>query len=104
MKKLMLLGFALCLSSLANAAIVTITAVPTGWRMANYMGDGALLVRNTGSTCATGKITMPTNNEAQRNRFWALILAAKATSSTVVIEYDDSTTLCTIVSFSMKES
>ncbi|WP_410209744.1 hypothetical protein [Aquirhabdus sp.] len=101
LKKIFIVGLAYAMSPFANAAIVSMEAVPTAWRLQQYTG-GDLVAWFTPATCASGQIKMPAG-EAQRNRFWALILTAKATSNKVVIEYDNAAS-CTITSFSMKES
>ncbi|AXI01471.1 hypothetical protein [Aquirhabdus parva] len=100
MKKLILIC-ALAMSSWAVAAPASILTVPSGWRLQNYTGGALVVWYTTASTCTTGKLTLPAGNESQRNRFWALVLAAKTASRKVLVEYDDST--CVISSFGLLE-
>jgi len=90
----------LCLGfSQAQAAAVQISAVPTGWRLENYPGD-YVAVWFTPSPCASGQLSFPsTTSSADKNRFWALVLAAKLSQKPIFVFYDDQTPNCTIYSF-----
>lgn len=96
-----ILSFGLFAGSVAFADN-NIEAVPTGWRLQDY-GDGGVSAYYTGSTCPSGRITLPASALADtKNRFWTLVLSAKVTGKVVGIYYDPST--CNITSFYMKES
>ncbi|AXI01490.1 hypothetical protein [Aquirhabdus parva] len=101
MKKLLFITlFTFC--SFANAAVVSLSAVPTGWRLQNYTAGNVVVWYTAAATpCVNGQLMMPANSESERNRFWALILAAKVANRSVYVEYDDTT--CKIISFAMKE-
>ena len=95
----LLLGMSLS----ANAALQVISAVPTNWRLQNYSGSVAA-VYFTGSPCTSGALTFSTGStQADANRFWSLILAAKLSNHSVFVYYDDSSApgLCQINSFGM---
>lgn len=97
MKKTLIL-FCLFMPFLAFGSTKSMTKVPTGWKMENYFGD-SLVVFFSGSTCKNGRLTFPSHATVHdKNRFWSLILSAKATKSKVFVIYKDDA-LCTLVSF-----
>lgn len=88
-----------------QANLVMVSGVPTPWRLQNYVPDSVALYY-TPSTCSYGSLSFPNNSTlADRNRFWALILAAKLASKSVYIYYDDSNSpgACYISSFGMDD-
>src|SRR5438876_165256 len=101
MKKLFLALVCVGCFSQAQAASVQLSAVPTNWRLENYPGDG-VYVWFTPSSCANGMLSLPsTTTSADRNRFWALVLAAKLSQKPIFVFYDGQSPTCTIVSFGM---
>jgi hypothetical protein len=82
----------------ANAAEAVITAIPTAWRLQQYVGSVAT-VWFTGSSCNNGNLSLGAATEAEKNRFWSLVLAAKLSNHSVFVYYE--TTNCTVTSFGM---
>ena len=84
-----------------NAAEAMLTAVPTAWRLQQYINSGgtAETVWYTGSPCGSGNLSLGTATEAEKNRFWALVMAAKLSNHSIFVFYE--TTNCTITSFGM---
>ena len=98
MKKFLLIMVLLSISQTVFAANKFMTNVPTNWKMENYFGD-RLIVFFSGSSCESGKLSFPSNaTVSDKNRFWSLILSAKATKSKVFVIYKDDPN-CTLVSF-----
>ncbi|WP_065187575.1 hypothetical protein [Shewanella woodyi] len=80
------------------AANKNMSVVPSGWKLENYFGD-SLVVFFSGSSCTNGRLSFPSNATVDdKNRFWSLILSAKATNSKVFVIYQDNSN-CTLVSF-----
>jgi len=102
MKRILIFLFALMPPS-AHAVDTFISAVPTTWRITDYPATNAVEAFFTGSNCANGRVTLPaTATVADKNRFFALILAAKISQKTVFIVYDNSNPNCRISSFGME--
>jgi hypothetical protein len=86
---------ALPASALAN----NIEAVPTGWRMENYIASQTVVLWFTGaSECTMGKLAADMSQD-DYNRLWSLVMTAKATGKPVGIYYNASGGVCTIGSF-----
>lgn len=86
---------ALPASALANS----IEAVPTGWRLENYIASQSVVLWFTGaSDCTMGKLTAVMSQD-DYNRLWSLVITAKATGKPVGIFYNASDGVCTIGSF-----
>lgn len=80
-----------------------VEAVPTGWRVQDYL-DGGVSVFHTSSTCDQGSLVMPSSAPADsKNRLWALLVSAKMASKPVGIYYQVSGGACIITSFYLKE-
>lgn len=91
-----------CTAGTAGAAISSINAVPTAWRLENYMGNN-VVVWGAGAPECTGNISFDSNATTDdRNRFWATIMTGKAAAKKVFIYYDTAT--CKIVSFGLLEN
>jgi len=86
----------------ASAAETYISAVPTSWRLQNYIPDTPRLYFS-GSDCGPySMLAMPTNaTKADRDRLYNTIMAAKLTKKPVFIYYESTT--CTINSFGLLE-
>lgn len=86
----------------ANAAEVYLSAVPTAWRLQNYIPDTVALFL-TGSGCGpVGFLYMPSNaTKTDRDRLYNTIMAAKLAKKPVFIFYDSTT--CVISSFGLSE-
>ena len=104
--KTFVLSVALCIatSGVANATNVGIAAVPTGWRLQNYVGLGIALWGAPAPECVapgnTSKLGFASGTAANDiNQFWAIMTAAIVAQHEVYVEYDNST--CTITSFGM---
>jgi hypothetical protein len=95
-----------CLAAFAGpsfAADVMVEAVPTNWRMEDYLG-GAIDIWYSGSSCANGHMVLSAATPADvRSRFWSLVLTAKATGKYIGVFYDDTSSSCLITHFYSKE-
>ncbi len=94
-------AFAIGLSAFSGAAMANgIEAVPTGWRLENYVSSHSVVLWFTGAPdCTNGQMTGAGMSQDDYNRLWSTILTAKATSQKVGIYYNASGGNCTIVSF-----
>lgn len=101
MKRIVLALVLLLAAPLATAAPVFFSEVPTNWRLENYPGGSDVGAWFTPSSCGFGRISFPnTAKESDKNRFWALVMAAKLTQKSIFVIYDNATAPnCTIVSF-----
>ena len=103
-KRLSALTLALMAVSVGNQAfaqtLILIEASPAAWRLQYTIGGPAGLFY-TGSECANGNLSFPsTAVQEDYDKLWALILAAKATGTTVFVYYSYSATAgCIISSF-----
>lgn len=87
----------------AQAAALYLSAVPTTWRLENYVVGGVVLWY-TGSSCANGKLSLPANAvKADHDRLYATISLSKVTSKKSFVMYTTDGTSCLIVSFGMLE-
>lgn len=86
----------------ASAAEAYISAIPTSWRLQNYIPDTPTLFFS-GSNCGpSGILAMPANaTKADRDRLYNTIMAAKLAKKPVFIFYESTT--CTINSFGLLE-
>jgi hypothetical protein len=76
-----------------------IEAVPTGWRLQNYVSN-VVNIYFTGSACTSGALSLPANATSDdKNRLWSTILTAKATGRAVGIFYETVSGNCNITSF-----
>jgi hypothetical protein len=99
MKKAIVAITALLTIQSAFAGTKSMAATPDGWKLENYFGD-QLIVYFSGSSCTHGLLSFPEHATVDdKNRFWSLILSAKATNSEVLVIYEDNSN-CTLVSFS----
>jgi hypothetical protein len=74
----------------------------TSWKLENYMADG-VAIWNTPSSCTSGGITFPANmTVADKNRFYATLIAAKTSNATMFIYYDEAPGMCMLVSFGLQ--
>jgi hypothetical protein len=95
---------AISTTALAQAVEKTVTAVPNGWRLQNYVPDTVTLWHTT-SECTNGNLSLPaTATKADRDRLFAVVMAGKAASKPVFVYYTVNGTSCTINSFGMIES
>ncbi len=88
-----------------SAAIQGIVAVPTSWRVENYVSGEDVVLWYTPSVCSTGKLTLPAgSSQALRNRFLATMIAAKTAARKVIVYYDDSAapSTCVVASFGLE--
>jgi len=72
------------------------------WRLENY-ADGRVIVWNAPVPCGTGRLDFGSDVSLPvQDRFWALILTAKATHRSVGVYYDVTSNGCTVRSFYME--
>ena len=72
------------------------------WKLENYMADG-VAIWNTPSSCNNGAISFPSNmTAADKNRFYATLIAAKTSNATMFIYYDENPGICMLVSFGLQ--
>ena len=87
----------------ASGAEAQIVAVPTAWRLQNYISDSVVVWYTGAPGCSSGGLHMPASaSQADRERFWSLIMTAKAAGKTVFVYYE--TTNCNIASFGYLEN
>ena len=94
---------ALLISTLLTAspalADTNIEAVPTGWRMQNYVPND-LVVYYTPATCLGGQLSFaPSATTEDKNRFFSLVLTAQATGRKIGVFYETVSGACQITSF-----
>jgi hypothetical protein len=88
----------------AAFADTEIQAVPTNWRLQNYIGGSGVVAWFTGSTCTNGALNFPSSATADdKNRFFSLILSAKISSKTVGVYYETVSGNCQITSFFIQQ-
>jgi hypothetical protein len=77
----------------------SIEAIPTGWRLQNYISN-TIQIAFTGSICINGSLNFSASATSEdKNRFWSLILTAKATGKAVGVFYETVSWNCNITSF-----
>lgn len=80
-----------------------IEAVPTAWRLQDYM-NGALTTWYTGSSCASGQLILDVNAPADsKNRYWSLVMSAKMANKPIGVYYTVVNGGCYITNFYLKE-
>lgn len=91
----------------ADAAELSIQAVPTAWRLQNYHdgGNGRIVIWYTGaSTCTPSTaqgLSLPVAATAtEKSRLWNTIAMAKSQFMKVIVFYDSAT--CVISSFALE--
>lgn len=80
---------------------VSISAVPTSWRLQEYIPDN-LAIWFSGSSCVNGQLLLPSTASSEtKKRLWATILAAKNSGHKVFVYYsvDSTTGACLIQSY-----
>lgn len=78
-----------------------IEAVPSNWRLQNYLNESKVVTWFTGSPCSNGQLLFsPNTSEETLNRYWSLVLTAKAASKIIGVYYDPMN--CQITSFYAK--
>lgn len=99
--RFLLLFTCACVATQASAAMAYITAVPTAWRLQNYV-PASTVIWFAGTPCSNGMLTLPgTATVDDHSRLYATILSAKATGKAVFIFYDDASSSCQISSFGL---
>lgn len=99
MKKLIAGNLILWVSSASMAE--SMYAVPTAWRLENYIGDG-VVAWYTGSTCTNGKLGFGDGASLDdKNRFWSVVMAGKTSGKRVFVYYNEESSNCDIVSFGL---
>jgi len=82
-----------------SQGLIYLSAVPTAWRLQNYIPN-AVVLYYTGSNCAQGILELsPSAVDADKNRLYATIMAAKASQLSVYVYYTQTATQCVIQSF-----
>ena len=95
----------LLLSNAVGATQQALVAVPTAWRLQEYIPDN-VVVWYTGHPYSCGGaasgLSLPIDvSQATRNRFWATVAQAKATAKPLFVTYEDTT--CIISSFGLQQ-
>lgn len=83
----------LCVSAVSSQAVADnyFEAIPTGWRLQNYIGS-TIVAAYTPSNCSNGTLNFSASaTQDDKNRFWTLIMSAKLSAKTVGIFYETST-------------
>jgi hypothetical protein len=102
-KRLAILLLILIFSKLALAQTGSIIAIPSTWRLENYVSDNVVLWY-TGSTCANGLMKLPVSaSKADRDRLWVTVSLGKSSDKKVFIIYYPQSTTCEIISFGLME-
>jgi hypothetical protein len=79
-------------------------AVPTNWRLENYVSSHSVKLWFTGAPgCNDGAIEGASLSQDDFGRLWSLILSAKAMNKKVGLFYNASGGVCTINSFFMDQ-
>jgi hypothetical protein len=87
----------------ASAQQGIVEAVPSGWRLQNYVPNNIVLWF-TGSPCFQGVLTLrSTATEKDRDRLYAMIMTAKTAGKRVVVYFTREGESCWIDSFVYKE-
>ncbi|KRA63874.1 hypothetical protein ASD79_21520 [Caulobacter sp. Root655] len=74
-------------------------AVPTGWKMQNYVPNN-LITYYTGTACYAGQISFgPNATNEDKNRFYSLVLTAQTTGKKIGVFYETVSGSCQISSF-----
>ena len=82
-------------------SLIYLSAVPTAWRLQNYIPNNIVLYY-TGSNCGQGILELaPNATDADKNRLYATIAAAKASQLSVYVYYTQTGTQCLIQSFGL---
>jgi hypothetical protein len=82
----------------------SLVAVPTAWRLENYVTD-AVVIWSSGSSCAGGQLIFPANaSNADRNRLWSVVSIGKVANKKVFVYYIPvNASTCHIYSFGLLE-
>jgi hypothetical protein len=97
------LVFGLVVSPAAYAD-TEIYALPTGWRLQNYVSASGLVAWFSGSTCTNGLLSFsPAATTEDRNRFYSLIVSAKISGKAVGVFYETTSGSCQITSFYLQQ-
>lgn len=84
------------------ADVVQITAIPSGWKLENYVGNNNVVAWYAGSTCTSGLVQFPNNATSEdKNRFWSVVMAGKLSGKEIFVRYDNATSNCEIQSFGL---
>ena len=81
-----------------------VDAVPTAWRLQDYLG-GAIHIWFTGSSCSNGNLTLLASvPEGVKDRLWSTVMSGKLARHPVIIYYRVEGGGCIIDNFSLKET
>lgn len=91
-----LVGLVVLLIGATPAMADNIFDYPINWRLQNYVSDNRVVVFFTGvQNCPSGELSLSNATDAQKDRFWSIVMTAKITNKRVGIFY----TGCVIDSF-----
>lgn len=86
-----------------QASAQSVEAVPTNWRIQDYL-NGSTEVYFTGSSCPAGALTLPASTpEASKDRFWSVVMTGKAAKLPVGVYYQVSNGQCVVINFYLRE-
>jgi len=81
-----------------------IFAVPTNWRLQNYVSSQGVVAWFTGSNCTNGLVSFDSSASADdKNRFYSTVLTAKISGKAVGIFYETTSGACHITSFYLQQ-
>ena len=93
---------ALATPTFAQTQDIALEEVPTAWRLQDYLSNDVTVWFTGASGCTTGHLIFTANATTDdRNRFWALVMAAKHAGTPVGVFYTNANGECTITSFYM---
>jgi hypothetical protein len=100
-KSFFLLMLFVLFSGNASADVVSMVAVPTSWKLENYIGDN-VVAWYTESTCTNGLIKFSSSATTDdKDRFWAVVMTGKVSGESIFVRYDSDD--CSIQSFGMTQ-
>lgn len=87
----------------SNPSDINIEADPTPWRLQDYM-NGSIYTWFAGSNCTQGLVILPESvSEDIKQRYWSVVMSAKASGKKVGIFYTNNNGTCTITNFYLRE-
>ena len=100
-KSFRVMATALVLAAIPSPAVAnSLEAVPTGWRLENYISNHTVKLWYTPATeCTNGGIEVGSMTQDDHNRLWSLILTSKIINRPVGIFYNVNAGNCTMISF-----
>jgi len=91
----------MCASSASAQTLLSVSGVPSAWILQNYVPNQVwLYYTGAPSPCVNGGLSFPsTAVQADQDRLWAMIIAAKIAAQPVIVYYTVSGSSCFISSY-----